>query len=167
MPEYEPSSSGFLARLQFSLESPVDLRSTDTPSTLEKVRLLTAAAVYFNILAITDFGGRIDPEREHGLVEQVIGAAFQTFGEEDPHPGPFDKAAMILRGITQGHPFNDGNKRTSFWTAAYYLSRMDIAMPEQLPVDAAEQLSLQVSSGQKRDVAVIAQELKRLWGRND
>ncbi|CAN5831438.1 hypothetical protein BH23CHL2_BH23CHL2_10860 [soil metagenome] len=81
------------------------------------MRLLTAAATYFNILVVADFGGRRGPARDARLVEQVVGAAFQTFEGVDPHPGPFDKAAMLLRGITQGHPFNDGNKRTGFLLA--------------------------------------------------
>ncbi|MBI4491217.1 MAG: Fic family protein [Chloroflexi bacterium] len=34
-------------------------------------------------------------------------------------PDPFEKAAMLLRGITQGHPFYNGNKRTGFLPAAY------------------------------------------------
>src|SRR5215212_7309335 len=53
--------------------------------------------------------------RDRGLVEQAVAAAFQTYVGVDPHPGPFDKAAMPLRGITQGHRFNDGNKRTGCW----------------------------------------------------
>jgi death-on-curing protein len=59
--------------------------------------------------------------RAPGLVEQVVAGAFHTFGGDDPHPGPFDKAAMLLRGITQGHPFTDGNKRTGILVASYYL----------------------------------------------
>lgn len=56
--------------------------------------------------------------RSRGLVEQVVGAAFQTFERIDPHADPFERAAMRLRGVTQGHPFGDGNKRTGFLLAA-------------------------------------------------
>src|SRR5438309_1517818 len=100
--------SELLAKLDFSFAERVDFRADDPRATATKVRLLTAAATYFNILSLTDFGGRIAPPRDAGLVEQVIGAAFQTFEGTDPHQDPFDKAAMLLRGITQGHPFNDG-----------------------------------------------------------
>src|SRR3954470_20892606 len=105
---------GVLARPAVVVQQPMEFAPEDTETTLVKIRLLTAAASYFNILAITDYGGRSGPVRGEGLVEQAVAAAFQTFGGVDPHPGPFQKAAMLLRGITQGHPFNDGNKRTGF-----------------------------------------------------
>lgn len=119
--------------------------------------------MYFNILAISDFGGRIGPVRGEGLLEQVVGAAFQTFGDEDPHPDPFDKAAMLLRGITQGHPFNDGNKRTGFLVASYYLHRMGLPLGHQVSSTALVDLCLQVSAGDMRDVATIAAELRAIW----
>src|SRR5205085_3456453 len=130
----------------------LDLTATD-PVTIEvNIRLLAAIATYINTLAVCDFGGRLGVARDPGLVEQVVAAAFQTFGGYDPHPGPFDKAAMLLRGITQGHPFNDGNKRTGMLLAGYYLLRMGHPFPDPIPVDAAESLRLSVSAGQLRDV---------------
>src|SRR6266508_5638400 len=93
----------------------------DIRSVLICVQHLVAAAHWFNAMAVNEFGGRLGPARDRGLVEQVIAAAFQRFESTNPHPTPFDKAAMLLRGITQGHPFNDGNKRTGFLVAAYYL----------------------------------------------
>lgn len=158
-----PSIAALLEHLQIILSQPLDFTATDTESTHTKVRLLTAAATYFNVLAVSDFGGRSGPVREEGLVEHVIGAAFQTFAGEDPHPDPFDKAAMLLRGITQGHPFNDGNKRTGFLVAAYYLRRMGFPTPGPLPEDAVVDLCLRVSAGELRDVRVIASELRSLW----
>src|SRR3712207_5311338 len=108
----DASLAALLTRLRFLLREPVDFTRTDTKTTLAKVRLFTAAAMYFNVLAVADFGGRSGPSRGEGLVEQAVGAAFQSYAGEDPHPSPFEKAAMLLRGISQGHPFNDGNKRT-------------------------------------------------------
>ncbi|MGH2351078.1 MAG: type II toxin-antitoxin system death-on-curing family toxin, partial [Chloroflexota bacterium] len=143
---------------------PIDFNLTDTEVSLAKVRLLTAAATYFNTLAVSDFGGRVGPAREPGLVEQVIAAAFQTYQDEDPHPGPFDKAAMLLRGITQGHPFNGGNKRTGFLVAAYYLELAGNPLPRSLPIDDVVELCVRISAGELRDVEAIAQELQRLWG---
>jgi prophage maintenance system killer protein len=155
--------AALLERLQFILTQPLDFTATDTASTEVKVRVLTAAALYFNVLAVRIYGGRLGPVREEGLVEQVVGAAFQTFAGEDPHPDPFDKAAMLLRGITQGHPFNDGNKRTGFLLASYYLHRMGFHAPTPLAEDAAVELCMQVSAGQIRAVEAIADALRSMW----
>lgn len=107
----------------------------------------------------------LGPVRERGLVEQVVGAAFQTYEGVDPHPGPFEKAAMLLRGIIQGHPFNDGNKRTGFLTALYYLDLAGYSRPAELPVEEVVDLCVRVSSGQLRDVHLMARKLERLWTR--
>jgi prophage maintenance system killer protein len=156
-----------LARITVVMRQPIDFTRTDTETTIVKIRLLTAAATYFNILAVSDYGGRTGPVRAEGLVEQVVAAAFQTFEGIDPHPSTFEKAAMLLRGITQGHPFNDGNKRTGFIVAGYYLQRMGFAFPNPLAVDDAEELCVRVSAGQIRDVRQIADALARLWGLPD
>ena len=158
-----PALAALLDSLQLILSQPLDFTATVTESTHAKVRLLTAAATYFNVLAVSDFGGRSGPVRAEGLVEQVIGAAFQTFADADPHPDPFEKAALLLRGITQGHPFNDGNKRTGFLLAAYYLRRVGFSMPSSLPEDAVVDLCLRVSAGELRDIAPIAERLRQLW----
>ena len=164
MAEDAPASlTELLQRLQVILAQPIDFSATDTASTLAKVRLLTAAATYFNVLSVTDFGGRAGPVREAGLVEHAIGAAFQTFAGVDPHPDPFEKAAMLLRGITQGHPFNDGNKRTGFLLAAYYLRRMGYPPPVPLDEDAVVELRLRVSAGEVIDVRALAAALRHLW----
>src|SRR5438046_2681482 len=81
----DPSLAELVERICFVLQEPVDFRRTDTDTTLTKVRLLTAAAIYFNTLAVGDFGGRVGPLRARGLLEQAIGAAFQSYGDTDPH----------------------------------------------------------------------------------
>lgn len=163
-PEDRDNLEAVLGRIKIVLQQPIDFARTDTETTLVKIRLLAAAATYFNILAVSDYGGRIGPVRAEGLVEQAIAAAFQTFEGIDPHPSAFEKAAVLLRGITQGHPFNDGNKRTGFLLAGYFLQRIGYAFPDPLDIDAAEDLCLRVSAGQLRDLPRIADELARIWG---
>jgi len=102
-------------------------------------------------------------ERQPGLVEQVVAAAFQTFAGVDPHPDPFAKAAMLVRGITQGHPFQDGNKRTGFLVASYYLAQMGYELIEPSPESAIVDLAIAVSSGRLRDVAQIATALRPFY----
>lgn len=147
-------------RLRFRLEEPVDFTRTDPEATAAKVRLLSAAATYFNVLAVTDFGGRPGPVRQEGLVEQVVAAAFQTYEGEDPHPSPFDKAAVLLRGITQGHPFTDANKRTGFLLAVYYLDLVGYVLRPALSRAEVVSFSRRVSAGEVRDLGTIAATLQ-------
>src|ERR671910_513714 len=102
---------------------------------------------------------RTDPERAEGLVAQAVGAAFQTFGGEDPHPTPFAKAAMLLRGITQGHPFTDANKRTGFLVAIYYLDRVGFVLRPNLSRAEIVSFCRRVSAGDVRDLQIIAATL--------
>jgi death on curing protein len=155
-----PELASLLRRLQIQLNEPVSLTQTSPEATAAKVRLLSAAAVYFNILAVTEFGGRAGPVRQEGLVEQVVGAAFQSYQGEDPHPSHFDKAAMLLRGITQGHPFADGNKRTGFLVAAYYLDRVGYGLRPHLSPAEAVSFCRRVSAGEVRDLRTIAASLQ-------
>src|SRR5829696_4869651 len=77
---------------------------TSTAVTLAKVRLLVEAAREIHAAALVAYGGDTG-EREP--LDGAIGAAFQTFGGEELHPGPFDKAAVLWRGITHGQLFVD------------------------------------------------------------
>jgi death-on-curing protein len=153
-----------LSRLYVELPDEIDVWRLESATTHILVRYVAALSTYFNILAITDIGGRSGPVRAPGLVEPVVAASFQTYGNHDPHPTPFDKAAMLLRGITQGHPFVDGNKRTGFAVASYVLEMTGYPMPPALAVDETIDLCVRVSAGTLRDVEAIASELRRLWG---
>lgn len=152
-----------LGRLEVLLQEPLDFGQTDPETTVRKVRLLAAVATYFNTLALSDFGGRAGAERQPGLVEQVVAAAFQTFGGVDPRPDPFAKAAMLVRGITQGHPFQDANKRTGFLVASYFLAQMGYELVQPVPEAAILDLAVRISSGRLRDVAEIAAELRPFY----
>jgi death on curing protein len=163
----EPSLRDLLARLRIVLWQPVDFAAGDQEATITKVRLLTAVAMHFNVLSVSDFGGRAGAVRGEGLVEQAVAAAFQSFGGVDPHPDPFEKAAMPLRGITQGHPFNDGNKRTGFLLAAYYLRRMGYPWPAGLIEEQVIEFCLRVSAGRIRDIHEMAVILRHFWGASD
>lgn len=138
----------------FGRRRPLDLRSFGC---------LSWPAYFFNAIGVGEYGGRLGAVRDRRRVEQVVGAAFQTYGGVDPHPTPLDKAAMLLRGITHGHPFNDGNKRTGFLVSAFYLKIMGHAPPREYQVDAVVALCVGVSMGTLRDIGIIASEIRRLW----
>ena len=159
-----PSLDYLIERIAFFGRDPVDFTSLDPAVTLWTVRFLTYTAIYFNVLVVADFGGRAGGMRGQHLVEQVVAAAFQTFAGTDPHPDPFSKAAMLLRGITQGHPFSDGNKRTGFLLAAYFLTQVGTLPPaHSFDRAAVVDFCMAVSAGQIRDVDEMARRLRDLW----
>ncbi|MBA2753883.1 MAG: Fic family protein [Chloroflexia bacterium] len=139
-------------------------QSADPDSIPEKVNLLTAAALYFNSTILTEFGGHGGSVRAPGMVEQVIAVTFQTFGDVDPYPEVFAKAAMLLRGIAGGHPFHDGNKRTGFVLLMWYLDAMGTSLPPAFDVAGAVTLCVRVAAGDIRDIAAITTELVRTYG---
>jgi|SRR5579883_1751836 len=114
------SLAELLQKVHFEYQETIDFSADDSESTHEIVRRLTDAAFAFNLLAVTEFGGRSGKEREPGLVSLKIGSAFQTWDGQDLHPDPFEKAAVLIDGIVHGHPFEDGNKRTGFLLTYYY-----------------------------------------------
>ncbi|HET8629872.1 MAG TPA: type II toxin-antitoxin system death-on-curing family toxin [Thermomicrobiales bacterium] len=145
------------------LQTPLDFAQSDPETTRRKVQLLSAVADYFNTLALAEYGGRVGAERQPGLVEQVVAAAFQTFAGRDSHPSPFEKAAMLVRGITQGHPFQDANKRMGFLVASYYLAQLGYELVDPVPEAELIALAVGVSAGQVRDVAEIAAALRPFY----
>lgn len=127
------------------------------------IRRLVNAVIEFNHRVVKDFGGREGKIRGKGLIEQVIAATFQTFGGKEIHPGDFDKAAMLFRGIIGGHPFEDGNKRTGFLLAVYFLEQTGHFFPsEDFPINEVEKLCVKVSSGEIRNISKISISLRRL-----
>ena len=153
-----------LGRIAAILQQPIDFSGSDTETARPKARLLAAAATYFNTVAAIDHGGRGGPVRGERIIEQVVGV-FQHFYGLDPHPEPFEKAAMLLRGIVRDRPFKDGNERTGFLVASYYLRLAGHALPSPLPMEEIVDVCHRVARGQLRELGAIAAELRRIWER--
>lgn len=152
-----------LAETDALLWEGIDFASTDSDTTLRKIHLLRAAAELIDIRVVELFGGRRGPTRSPGILEQVIAAAFQTYEGEEIHPDHFEKAAMLWRGITGGHPFEDGNKRTGFLIASYYLERAGLRDPVAWPVEEVIAFGLQISAHTVDDLSAIADRLRTWW----
>jgi death-on-curing protein len=167
MQEEGSSFAEVVAEVSFQFLEEIDFSATDPDALLEIVRRLTIAAFRFNHLAITEFGGRSGQEREPGLVESGVASAFQTFRGKDLYPGPFRKAAAIWRSITQGHPFEDGNKRTGILTTMYYLRMVGYPIPDPFPEDEVFTFSLRLSRSIVRNPRTIAAQLRRWWRASD
>lgn len=72
---------------------------------------------------------------------------------------------MLWRGVTQGHPFGDGNKRCGWALAAYYLKvagfETDRDMWEE---DELYEFNMKISAGEVRDIDEIVHKLWEWWG---
>jgi death-on-curing protein len=54
--------------------------------------------------------------RDRGLFQSAVLRAQTGFGDKDVFPNLFQKAAALLDGLVNNHPFHNGNKRTA-WVA--------------------------------------------------
>ncbi|MDO4612695.1 MAG: Fic family protein [Actinomycetaceae bacterium] len=76
----------------------------------------------------------------------AIGSAFQTWGGRLLYPDVWVRAAVLLRGIAQAHPFDDGNKRTAWMFMVWYLHSQGLRLGWVDP-DVAEAVVLDVVLG--------------------
>lgn len=59
--------------------------------------------------------------RSRHNLEAVLAEPFQTAFGRELYPGVVPKAASLLRGLIQGHPLVDGNKRLAVTTVSVFL----------------------------------------------
>ena len=69
-----------------------------------------------------------DGLRETGLLESAVARPHASFGGEDLYPRVIDKAAALCCGLTQNHPFVDGNKRIGVTAMLLVLRRNGVAL---------------------------------------
>lgn len=65
-------------------------------------------------------GGR-EGIRDFTLIHSAIERPKATFAGKDLYPGLWLKAAAIIQSLIRSHPFNDGNKRTGYFTTLRFL----------------------------------------------
>ena len=78
--------------------------------------------VFIHSAAIARYGGA-SGVREPGSLEAAVARPYSSFGGQEMFPGPFAKAAAIMKSIIQRYPFVDGNKRTGIASAVYLLRK--------------------------------------------
>ena len=83
--------------------------------------------------------------RDENLLASAVNTPFQTFMGNDLYPSIYDKAAHLCYGITNNHPFTDGNKRTALHSMYVYLisNGYDITATQQ----EVEKLIIDVAAG--------------------
>lgn len=96
-----------------------------------------------------------------GIVNLGSAAAALDFAERGPPTSAqidlFDRAAFLLRGIAQDHPFTDGNKRTGLVATWAFLLVSGFEVVSS--TDEAERFMLEVAQGHQ-DLAQMADWLR-------
>ncbi|MDQ3126936.1 MAG: type II toxin-antitoxin system death-on-curing family toxin [Chloroflexota bacterium] len=113
-----------------------------------------------DLLAAADaaLDGRADV-RDVGLLQAAVARPKATAFGEEAYPTLDEKAVALLQSIVAGHPLVDGNKRLG-WLALRLFYRLNDADVRPAP-DQAFDLVVSVASGERRDVAEIAEIVAR------
>ncbi len=75
-------------------------------------------AIHAKMIAVG--GGRSDIH-DFTLLHSAIERPKATFGGKDLYPNVWKKAAALLHSLVKNHPFDDGNKRTAYYTTKRFL----------------------------------------------
>jgi len=108
-------------------------------------------------LSLEQFGG-MEGVRDIGLLSSAVNAPFAGIGDMDFYPDVIDKAAVLVRGLVQNHPFFDGNKRTGYFALRYFLELNGYSITAS--EDEKYDFIMAIASGQM-DVPAITAWLKQ------
>lgn len=96
-------------------------KSLKSPSLAKDIKYLSEAEVIaINEEMIALYGG-LHGVRDLSLLKAAIGRPQLSVMLQDAYPSIFDKAASLFHSIIKNHPFLDGNKRTSLFSAILFL----------------------------------------------
>jgi prophage maintenance system killer protein len=90
-------------------------------------------------------------ERDHGLIQGIVGNIYQSFGGKDLYPGVELKAAHLLYFVVKNHPFTDGNKRCGALAFVWFLSKAGLLNRQQLSPEAVTAITLLVAESKPSD----------------
>ena len=82
--------------------------------------LSEAELILINEEMVAKYGG-LHGVRDLNLLSSAVGRPQLSVGFQDAYKSIFDKAAALLHSIINNHPFLDGNKRTSLFSAILFL----------------------------------------------
>lgn len=105
--------------------------------------LPVASVVNFNERQL----GRSPTLRDIGLLESALSSPLQSFGGEYLYSTALERSAALLCGLTQNHAFDDGNKRTAWWSCTTYLAANGLHLISMDPEEAG-QIVRDVAQGQ-------------------
>ena len=100
--------------------------------------------VYLTAHQVLHVHSKLAPQQtvKHGgfhLIESAISRPSTSFSDYEIYPEIHLKAAVLLEGLIQNHPFTDGNKRTAYTCTVLLLRlngyRMNPALTDQQQAD--------------------------------
>ena len=87
---------------------------------------ITIEDVYVIHKRMVEIGGGSAGLRDMGLLHSAVERPKATFGGNDLYPNIFSKASALLQSLMGNHPFEDGNKRTGFFSTLFFLEQNNI-----------------------------------------
>lgn len=105
-----------------------------------------------------EIGGGRAGIRDFTLIHSAIERPKATFSAKDLYPTIWMKAAAIIQSLIRGHPFNDGNKRTGYFTALRFLNLngYDLVAVKYEIIDFTVKIDVE-----RPDIEVISSWLKK------
>lgn len=100
-------------------------------------------AIHAEVLAAHGGGEGL---RDPGLLESAVAAPQASWGGEPILCDPVEIASAYLFYLCRNHPFVDGNKRTALAACLVFLDQNDLLPAQTLPLDAWENLVLDVAA---------------------
>jgi death-on-curing protein len=85
------------------------------------VEVLTLNEVFLLHARLVQRTGGMRGVRDLGLLESALARPQATFGGGDLYPDLWSKAAALMHGLAQNHPFIDGNKRVALAATGIFL----------------------------------------------
>lgn len=82
--------------------------------------LSEAEIIAINEEMVALYGG-LHGVKDLNMLSLAVGRPQMSVGFQDAYKSIFDKAAAMFHSIINNHPFFDGNKRTSLFTAVLFL----------------------------------------------
>lgn len=86
-----------------------------------QVQYLSAAELIAINEEMVAMHGGLHGVKDLNLLKLAAGRPQMSVGFQDAYPSVFDKAAALFHSIINNHPFLDGNKRTSLFSAVLFL----------------------------------------------
>jgi len=92
------------------------------------MKYISIEEVYFlHELALKKAGGR-KGIRDFTLIHSAVSRPAASFGGVDLYPDIYTKAAALIHSLILNHPFEDGNKRTGFFSMNAFLMKNNIEL---------------------------------------